>query len=129
MGELIDKISILSIKEQKITDESKAANIKTELKLLRESLFGNFSNSLLDSIAPEVKALHAVNRKLWSTEDELRKIEANKGPFGKKFQRLARSVYKDNDERAKLKLAINLKVKSEIVEEKSYAAFDDQGLV
>mgnify|MGYP001324916365 CR=1 FL=1 len=116
-GELIDKITILEIKKQKIQDSNKLANIKKELDSLNET----FKNSIKDSssINHLIEDLKKINLKLWDIEDNKRLAEKN-NDFGKKFIELARNVYKFNDERAKIKLAINNTLGSNIKEVKSY---------
>lgn len=123
MGELIDKISILTLKEQRIKDPSKLKHVSHELQLLRDTLHGNFNEKILSRICLEVRALHEINKELWDIEDQLREIEAKGGPFKKKFTDLARQVYKKNDQRALLKWAINDMVGSDIVEEKDYVDY------
>lgn len=116
-GELIDKISILEIKRQRIVAKDAVANVEKELGLLRkiaEPVLGSMEIAELKS------RLGAINRELWNVEIFLRDKEA-KGDFGAAFVDLARSVYKINDERMALKTKINLLLKSELVEEKSYA--------
>ncbi len=116
-GELVDKITILEIKAQRITREPAAANIGRELALLRERL-------ALDAAAEAAMtasrdALRQVNEELWDVEDALRVAEAAED-FGERFVALARSVYRLNDRRAALKRRINETLGSEIIEEKSY---------
>ena len=119
LGELIDKISILVIKEKKIKDEKKNNLIREELTLLRKNLneaannhsINNYLNQLID-----------VNSTLWKIEDEIRVREKNK-KFDQKFIELARSVYITNDRRAEIKLEINNKFGSKIVEVKSYTKY------
>ena len=119
LGELIDKISILVIKEKKITDEKKNNLIREELTLLKKTLneaanynsINNYLNQLID-----------VNSTLWKIEDEIRDCEKNK-KFDQKFIELARSVYITNDRRAEIKLEINNKFGSKIVELKSYTKY------
>jgi len=119
LGELIDKISILIIKEKKITDEKKNNLIREELTLLRKTLdeattnnsFNNYLNQLID-----------VNSILWKSEDEIRDCERNK-IFDQKFIELARSIYITNDKRSEIKLEINNKFGSKIVEVKSYEKY------
>lgn len=119
-GELLDKISILKIKNQRITDPAKLENVRNELAVLQRT----WQEALLDSVevAELEKALEAVNLQLWDIEDEIRECEA-RGDFGERFVGLARSVYITNDERARLKKAVNLACDSAIVEEKSYSDY------
>ena len=118
VGELIDKITILEIKADRITDPAKLSNIHRELdalRIIRAGLPG------LDDIAPDEMALRAVNGQLWEVEDALRACEA-RGDFSHDFISLARSVYQLNDQRAALKYRINHATGSALVEEKSYGA-------
>lgn len=118
-GELIDKISILEIKESHVADEAKLANIRHELSLLRQL---KAQSGLAGAKLAELEAgLKAINRALFQIEDELRAHEA-RGDFGERFISLAREVYTSNDKRAELKKEINLLCGSAIVEEKFYPA-------
>ena len=119
LGELIDKISILVIKEKKIKDEKKNNLIREELTLLRKTLNEAANN---DSINNYLNQLIDVNSTLWKIEDEIRVCEKNK-KFDQKFIELARSVYVTNDRRAEIKLEINNKFDSKIVEVKSYTKY------
>ena len=119
LGELIDKISILVIKEKKITDEKKNNIIREELTLLRKTLNETANNN---SINNYLNQLIDVNSTLWKIEDEIRDCEKNK-KFDQKFIELARSVYITNDRRAEIKLEINNKFGSKIVEVKSYTKY------
>ena len=119
LGELIDKISILVIKEKKITDEKKNNLIREELTLLRKTLNEAANNN---SINNYLNQLIDVNSTLWKIEDEIRDCEKNK-KFDQKFIELARSVYITNDRRAEIKLEINNKFSSKIVEVKSYTKY------
>ena len=119
LGELIDKISILVIKEKKIKDEKKNNLIREELTLLRKTLNEAANNN---SINNYLNQLIDVNSTLWKIEDEIRDCEKNK-KFDQKFIDLARSVYITNDKRAEIKLEINNKFGSKIVEVKSYAKY------
>ena len=119
LGELIDKISILVIKEKKIKDEKKNNIIREELTLLRKNLNEAANNN---SINNYLNQLIDVNSALWNIEDEIRDCEKNK-KFDQKFIELARSVYINNDRRAVIKLEINKKFSSEIVEVKSYKKY------
>jgi hypothetical protein len=104
MGELIDKITILEIKKEKITDSEKLKDIKKELL----SLNNTFKKSIPDysKVKSLIEKLKIVNLKLWDIENGKRLAEKN-NDFGEKFVKLARSVYKINDERSKIKLEIN----------------------
>ena len=119
LGELIDKISILVIKEKKITDEKKNNLIRKELTLLKKTLNEVTNNN---SINNYLNQLIDVNSTLWKIEDEIRDCEKNK-KFDQKFIELARSVYITNDKRAEIKLEINNKYGSKIVEVKSYTKY------
>ena len=119
IGELIDKISILVIKEKKIKDEKKNNLIREELTLLRKTLNEAANNN---SINNYLNQLIDVNSTLWKIEDEIRDCEKNK-KFDQKFIELARSVYITNDKRAEIKLEINNKFGSKIVEVKSYTKY------
>ncbi len=116
-GELVDKITILKIKKEKITNKEKLIEIKKEL----DSLTNTFNKSIKKNINLETltKELENVNLKLWNIEDKKRELE-KKQEFGKEFIELARNVYKSNDERAKIKLKINEALGSNIKEVKSY---------
>lgn len=120
-GELIDKITILRIKSERMEDAAKLRNVRHELDALTRACAENLSES------PELRrleaALKAVNEGLWEIEDDIRRCEAE-GDFGSRFIELARAVYKQNDKRAALKKDINLLTGSAIVEEKSYADFE-----
>ena len=116
-GELIDKITILEIKKDKISDKEKLTQVEKELVSLKETLKKSISDQ--DLILNLKKDLKDINSKLWEIEDGKRNAEKN-NDFGKKFVELARNVYKFNDERAKIKLKINNLLGSRIKEVKSY---------
>lgn len=116
-GELIDKITILEIKSERIQDAAKVANVRHELKLL-EATWQAHEASATD-IGAERAELKAVNEALWDIEDRIR-LKEKAQAFDDDFIALARSVYVRNDERAAAKKAINLKLGSTLVEEKSY---------
>ena len=117
VGELLDKISILQIKAERIVDPSKLENINKELDVLM-SLWKDsaYSNNNLES---ETNELKAINEELWAIEDKIRDKERNR-VFDKGFIELARAVYITNDKRADIKRIINSKTGSELIEEKSY---------
>lgn len=116
-GELIDKITILQIKNERITDAGKLHNVRAELAVLLAARDRAVPPSpTLDALTAE---LRAVNEALWQTEDAVRACE-QAGDFGSHFVALARSVYRDNDRRAALKRRINELLGSPLVEEKSY---------
>ncbi|WP_158755322.1 DUF6165 family protein [Dyella sp. S184] len=116
-GELIDKITILEIKSRRITDEAKLANVRNELDLLNAT-WANHAASQTD-IGDERARLFAVNELLWDIEDKIR-LKERAQAFDQEFIELARAVYFRNDERAAFKREINLKLGSQLVEEKSY---------
>jgi phage pi2 protein 07 len=113
VGEFIDKISILEIKLDKISNPDKNNNIKKELSLLLNLDKFNIVKTI------EYQELKEINLKLWEVEDLLRIKEVHQD-FGEEFIQLARSVYQLNDIRANLKRKINIKYSSELIEEKSY---------
>jgi hypothetical protein len=119
-GELIDKITILEIKAERILDTTKVANVRTELQLL-ESTWRSSPHAAHDIVA-EWSALRAINAKLWDIEDRIRDKERAR-TFDDEFVQLARAVYVTNDERAAVKRTINVKLGSKIIEEKSYAKY------
>lgn len=119
-GELIDKLTILEIKSERMTDEKKLANVRLELKLLSDTW--NQSDYAKVDITAEWQELKRINAALWDIEDHIRDEERAKH-FGEKFIELARAVYVTNDDRAKVKRKINDKLGSKIVEEKSYADY------
>ena len=116
-GELIDKITILEIKAARISDSAKLSNVRVELDLL-DTTWRDDAAAGRD-IAAERAQLRAVNEALWDIEDRIRVKEKDKA-FDAEFIELARSVYIRNDERARIKRAINEKLGSTLVEEKSY---------
>lgn len=119
-GELLDKLTILEIKLERISDPAKLANVRIEHETLTRALKAAVASS------PELDALHAalkgINEELWVIEDDIRDCERNKD-FGPTFIELARSVYRTNDRRAEVKRQINQLLGSRLVEEKSYAAY------
>ena len=116
-GELIDKITILEIKKEKINDVDKLKDVEKELLSLNESLKKSIPS--LPKIISLFDKLKVINLKLWDIENNKRLAEKN-NEFGKKFIELARSVYKTNDERSKIKLEINNVLGSNIKEVKSH---------
>ena len=120
VGELLDKISILQIKAERIDDPSKVKNINKELDVLM-SLWNDspYSDTNLSS---EINELKNINEALWDIEDKIRDKERNQ-VFDKDFIELARSVYFTNDKRAEIKRVINSKTGSELIEEKSYSDY------
>jgi len=119
-GELIDKIAILTIKAERITDPDKLKNVKIELETLVAARDQGIPPSpQMDELTRELKK---VNEALWEIEDDIRDCERDQN-FGPKFIELARSVYKTNDRRAALKKKVNELLGSRIVEEKNYAQY------
>ena len=118
-GELLDKIAILQIKSERMTDAGKLANVRNELSAL-ETTWAAHPASQQD-ITALLAELKAVNERLWDIEDAVRLKERDQA-FDAGFVALARSVYQNNDERARIKKAINLALGSGYVEEKSYRA-------
>ena len=116
-GELVDKITILEIKSERITSAAKLANVRVELEILDATWRAD--SAARTDIAAERAALRRVNEALWDIEDRIRLKEKAKA-FDAEFIELARSVYIRNDERAEIKRAINGKLGSTLVEEKSY---------
>ncbi len=116
-GELLDKIAILQIKSERMSDAAKLANVRKELSALEQTWMAHPSAG--GDIAQLRAQLKAVNERLWDIEDEIR-VKERAQEFDEEFVRLARSVYFENDERARVKKAINLALGSAYVEEKSY---------
>ena len=121
MGELIDKLTILAIKDACIGDDAKRANVRRELEAL-EAVAVAAGLRQRPGLAELEEALRTVNGELWTIEDRIRDCE-RQGDFGPAFVALARAVYVTNDRRAVLKRQINALSGSELVEEKSYAAY------
>jgi Family of unknown function (DUF6165) len=119
-GELLDKITILRIKEARIQDATKLGNVKLELSLL-EKIWEDCGCAAAD-VGVDERALQAVNERLWDIEDLIRDKEARQS-FDRDFIELARSVYVCNDERAAIKKRINLALGSRLIEEKSYKQY------
>ena len=117
-GELVDKVTILEIKTEKLKKTEKLTHVTKEYTLLREAM-----ESLgITTDSDEFKKLKEINLRLWHIEDNIR-IEELKQNFGDVFIQLARSVYLVNDERAAIKREINLKFGSELIEEKEYVDY------
>tara|TARA_B100001059_G_scaffold150945_1_gene150768 strand:- start:414 stop:800 length:387 start_codon:yes stop_codon:yes gene_type:complete len=120
VGEFFDKITILEIKKEKITDDKKLINVNYELTELRKiEKDYNLKKFELSSL---IESLYAINLELWNIEDQIRLSEQSNN-FGSEFIELARSVYIKNDLRAKIKKDINLKSGSNLIEEKSYQEY------
>lgn len=119
-GELLDKMTILQIKSERITDKDKLANVNKELTLLKDLWQADEKSSV--DITSEFAALKTINEKIWDIEDDIRDKERDK-EFDEKFIELARSVYFSNDKRAEIKRDINMKLGSDLLEEKSYSEY------
>ena len=119
LGELVDKLSILHIKNINIKNNEKLKLIKDELELLNKTLNDHIKR---DNIQKYLDSLIEINSKLWVIEDDIRECEKNK-IFDAQFIELARSVYIINDKRSKIKLDINKKFGSKIIEVKSYEEY------
>ena len=119
LGELVDKISILLVKKNKIKDHAKLDKVKKELDFLKDTLIKYVK---MNEIEKYLNSLILINSKLWDIEDDIRNCERDK-KFDEEFIELARSIYFTNDKRAKLKLDINIKFGSELVEVKSYEKY------
>ena len=120
VGELLDKISILEIKQEKIKDSENLKFINDEYNVLKAELDKNIKND--DSLSNLFKSLKEINAKLWVIEDDKRMCEKNKD-FGEKFIKLSRDVHFLNDNRAKIKLEINNRTGSKIKEVKEYTNY------
>jgi uncharacterized protein YukE len=116
-GELLDKITILQIKSERIGDPAKVANVRSELDMLQQVWDESVGeDEQIRALGAELKS---INEALWEIEDDIRDEERNKR-FGERFIELARAVYVVNDDRANAKKKVNLHLNSSIVEEKSY---------
>jgi hypothetical protein len=118
-GEIVDKLTILQIKKENITDPIKLDNIVKEYDYLLSVVENDLG---ISTLSPEYLELLSINKELWIIEDDIRDKERNK-KFDDEFIKLARSVYYTNDVRAKIKKEINLKYSSGFVEEKSYQTY------
>jgi hypothetical protein len=116
-GEIIDKLTILVIKSERIKDANKRANTQKELALLKQA-----SENIISQNDPLYLELLRINAELWEIEDQIRECERRKD-FGDRFIQLARSVYIKNDRRAEVKKLINLQTNSNLIEEKSYETY------
>ena len=119
-GEVIDKITILEIKEQRLSSPQAVSNVRKELAVLNRAVAE--LKSPPGALSTLKQSLKAINEKLWGVEDDIRAKEAAK-TFDPQFIELARSVYFSNDERARLKREINALLKSGLVEEKQYTTY------
>jgi hypothetical protein len=117
-GELIDKLTILRLKEERMTDPAKVANVRTEMAALTKTADSQIPPSV--ELTALWEDLYVINGDLWVIEDDIRDCENAKN-FGEDFIRLARAVYITNDRRAGVKKKINLLLGSTLIEEKSYA--------
>lgn len=116
-GEVLDKITILEIKSERMDDPEKVANVRVELKLLRDTWAANITD---DDVIRDLHArLKEINEALWEIEDDIRDKERVK-EFDERFVELARAVYFTNDKRSEVKKKLNLHLGSQIIEEKSY---------
>ena len=120
IGELLDKISILEIKQEKIKDPEKLKFIKNEYSILKDQLGKNVKSD--DNLNDLYQSLKEINAKLWVIEDDKRQCEKDKD-FGEKFIKLSRNVHFLNDDRAKIKLEINNHTGSVIKEIKEYTSY------
>jgi hypothetical protein len=116
-GEIMDKLSIIQIKLERIKDETKLLNLRKEYDVLKEA-----ADSILSVDDPLYIALYEVNCGLWDIEDHIRDLEREKD-FGDDFVQTARSVYFRNDKRSEIKREINIKTSSGLMEEKSYEKY------
>jgi hypothetical protein len=116
-GEIIDKLTILQIKLERIKDKPKLKNLKKEYEDLVKVTI-----SIMSTSDPLYKALYEVNCKLWDIEDHIRDLERNK-EFNEDFISTARSIYFNNDRRAEIKREINIRTSSGLIEEKSYEKY------
>jgi hypothetical protein len=116
-GEIIDKLTIIQIKLERISDESKLVSLRKEFDILKAaaSKIPDMDDQLYD-------ALYTVNCELWEIEDNIRDLERRKS-FGDEFVQTARSVYFKNDKRSEIKREINIKTSSGLIEEKSYEKY------
>jgi hypothetical protein len=115
-GELIDKVTILEIKSERLSSRRALSNVRKELAFLLQIVESAAAEAAIGTLSQQ---LRSVNEELWDVEDKIREMEAA-GKFNAGFIELARSVYRLNDRRAKLKRDINLIMNSDLVEEKSY---------
>ena len=120
-GELVDKVTILEIKSERIADPAKLANVRRELAGLGAILRPMLTK--VPALADCKASLRTINETLWKIEDDIRDCERKKD-FGSRFVELARAVYRTNDKRAAAKREVDVLLGSEIVEEKSYASYD-----
>jgi len=120
-GEVLDKITILEIKSERMSDPEKVTNVRRELALLQETWSSNIRDS--ETIQKLHARLKEINETLWEIEDDIRDKERAR-EFDERFIELARAVYVTNDRRSQVKKELNLHLGSEIVEEKSYQDYN-----
>jgi hypothetical protein len=120
-GELVDKLTILDVKLENITDEEKLKNVRNEKEQL-EKIYNQFQGFIAEELSLLRDVLYQINRGLWGIEDKIREHERNKD-FGSTFVRLARDVYHTNDKRFEIKNKINKITNSNIQEVKSYESY------
>jgi len=116
-GEIVDKLTIIQIKLERIRDNAKLENLRREYNVLKEA-----ASSVIGQDDPLYIALYEVNCALWDIEDRIRDLERRKD-FGQEFISTAREVYFNNDKRSEIKREINLKTSSGLIEEKSYEKY------
>jgi hypothetical protein len=116
-GEIIDKLTIVQIKLERISDKAKLENLRKEFRILEEA-----SAMIINREDPLYKDLYKVNCDLWDIEDRIRDLERKKD-FGPDFVAAARAVYFTNDKRSEIKREINIKTSSDLIEEKSYEKY------
>lgn len=116
-GEILDKLSIIQIKLERIKDESKLVNLRKEYEVLKSA-----ADDVISTDDPLYRALYDVNCELWEIEDHIRDLEREKN-FGSDFVETARAVYFKNDRRSEIKREINIKTASGLIEEKSYEKY------
>lgn len=116
-GEIIDKLTILQLKLERISDKEKLKNLTKEYEVLKD-----IAAAIMSGTDPLYLSLYEINRELWDIEDRIRDLERNRD-FGREFIETARSVYIKNDRRAEIKREINLRTSSDLIEEKSYRKY------
>jgi hypothetical protein len=116
-GELIDKITVLEIKNERITDPARLKNVRTELDILRETKDKHLKGS--PELQELAKKLKEANQKIWDLSDRIREL-GEAGNFGKEFAEISWNIHLANDERATIKKQVNIMQDSRIIEEKSY---------